>query len=182
MTSNFKMKLLHTKLIEYPEQRTLRLGMSEQDVLYLFKQHFPFIKNVQIVFESLYYFKARLFDKSIPAKGSEGDRTTFINFELKFSDHHEDVVELGRTDGTVFKKNISDRQMRKTAAQHWLLAMFDTFRARNFRGLSLYVAGQKEKTKQTKEDFSFYTKPPLGFRLTGNYINLEPEAIRRFGD
>jgi len=167
------MKRLHSKLIEYTENRILQIGMTEQDILYLFKQHFTFIQNAQITFQSPYTLNARLFDRS---------HSDFISFDLKLSDYDLEMVHLGPTDGTLIKKNITDRDYQKTAIHQWFLALFDILISRDFKALNLHIAGQKEHTKQEKKDFSFYTKDPLSFRLTGNYLNLNPEVRRKFRD
>jgi hypothetical protein len=176
------MKLLHAKLIEYSEPQTLQLGMSESDVLYFFKYHFPFIQNVQIVFRSPYTFRARLFDGPILDEITDEDRALFLNFDLKYSDYDNEIVYLGTTNGALIKKNIIDREYQKTAIHNWFLALFEIYAGRNFKSLNMHVAGQKEHSKQEKRDFGFYTKEPLSFRLTGNYLNHNPEIRRKFRD
>jgi hypothetical protein len=167
------MNWYHTKNIEFVQRPVLQLEMTEQEVLYLFKQHFKFVQNVQFVFQSPYVLKAHLFDSS---------HNGFISFDIKFSDYDLEMVHLGPTDGTLIKKNIPNRAHQKSAVHHWFLDVFEIFSSRNFKALNLHVAAPKEHNKNEKRDFSFYIKPPLSFRLTGNYLNLNPEVRRKFRD
>lgn len=176
------MKLLHAKLIEYPENRSLQLEMSEQDVLCLFNSHFPFVQNVQIVLVSPYALRARLFDGPIRTDLTEADRDLFLNFDIKYSDYDEERVYLGPTKGTLIKKHIPDRGDQKAAIHGWFLSLFEIFSGRDFKSLDMHVAGQIEHNRQEKRDFGFYTKEPLSFRLTGNYLNFNPEIRRKFRD
>jgi len=139
-------------------EQKANLLTTKEDVLRLFQKPFPFIEDAVAINNSYRKIVYHLYDRPINLNEGLSARKLwpYITFQLHFLPGKRNKVYIGMTEGALLKNH----KVNGMQVQKWFRRLFIWLASKDFQFLGLEV------TEKGLNDLSFYTRPPMNFKVT----------------